>query len=69
MYNRLKATLGQSVGICHGTSVQKVAEDERWDGRGIMAKRLIFGTFMTPTNNATIINFYFHFLTGVTGKW
>jgi CRISPR-associated endonuclease/helicase Cas3 len=54
MYDRLKSILGNTTGISHGTSVLRIAEDEKWNNPNIMIKRLIFSTFMTPTTVATV---------------
>ena len=54
MYDRVKKVLGHTTGISHGTSVLKIAEDEKWDNPHIMIKRLIFGTFMSPITIATV---------------
>jgi CRISPR-associated endonuclease/helicase Cas3 len=54
MHDRLKGMLGDATGVSHGTSVLKIAEDEKWNESKIMVKRLIFGTFMSPTTVATV---------------
>ncbi len=54
MYERMKKVLGHTTGISHGTSVLKIAEDEKWNNPNIMIKRLIFGTFMSPITIATV---------------
>lgn len=54
MHKRLKDMLGDATGVSHGTSVLKIAEDEKWDESKIMAKQLIFGTFMSPITVATV---------------
>lgn len=54
MYDRLKIILGDTTGISHGTSILKIAEDEKWINPNMIAKRLIFGTFMSPTSVATV---------------
>ncbi|HKG30038.1 MAG TPA: CRISPR-associated helicase Cas3', partial [Nitrososphaeraceae archaeon] len=54
MYERLKNILGTTTGISHGTSVLKIAEDEKWNNSSIIVKRLVFGTFMSPTSVATV---------------
>lgn len=54
MYDRLKSILGDTTGVSHGTSVLKIAEDEKWNESKILVKRLISGTFMSPTTVATV---------------
>ncbi len=54
MYDRLKDMLGDATGVSHGTSILKIAEDEKWNESKIMVKRLTFGTFMSPTTVATV---------------
>jgi len=54
MYYRLRNILGDSTGISHGTSLLKIAEDEKWNNSNIITKRLLFGTFMSPTTVATV---------------
>jgi hypothetical protein len=54
MYERLRTILGDTTGISHGTSVLRIAEDEKWNKANILAKRLIFGTCMSPTTVATV---------------
>ena len=54
MYDRLTRVLGHTTGISHGTVVLRIAEDEKWNYPEILAKRLIYGTFMSPTTVATV---------------
>lgn len=54
MYRRLKSMLGTTTGLSHGTSVLTIAEDEKWNKSNIIIKRLLFGTFMSPTTVATV---------------
>ena len=54
MYARLTRVLGNNTGISHGTAVLRIAEDEKWNYASILAKRLIYGTFMSPTTVATV---------------
>ena len=54
MYARLRRLLGNNTGISHGTAVLRIAEDEKWNYASILTKRLIYGTFMSPTTVATV---------------
>ena len=54
MYARLTRVLGNNTGISHGTAVLRIAEDQKWNYASILAKRLIYGTFMSPTTVATV---------------
>jgi CRISPR-associated endonuclease/helicase Cas3 len=54
MYYRLQNIFGDSTGLSHGTSLLRIAEDEKWNNSNIITKRLLFGTFMSPTTVATV---------------
>lgn len=53
LYKRLKF-LGDSVGVSHGTSALIIAEEEQWNNKRIMARRLRSGSFMEPITVATV---------------
>ena len=53
LYKRLKF-FGNSVGVSHGTSALIIAEEERWNNRKMMVRRLRSGSFMEPITVATV---------------
>ncbi len=53
LYKRLKF-FGSSVGVSHGTSTLIIAEEEQWNNREMMARRLRSSSFMEPITVATV---------------
>jgi len=54
MYERLKEAFVSGVGISHGTSDIKIAEEEAWDEKAYKTRILRSSTFMEPVTVATV---------------